>query len=59
MYSTTRPGSQTVGLPSGFWCALERAVRHRSVALDQGRSYELLEVSNQEATFECKSSLRL
>lgn len=48
-----------MGLPLGFRRALECAMRHRSVALDQRRGHELLEVCSWEAGFELNGSLHL
>lgn len=44
VHTTARSSSQIMGLPLGFRRALERVMRHRSVTLDQRRSYGILEV---------------
>jgi len=48
-----------MGLPFGFWRSLERVMCHRPVALDQGRSHELLKVNTWEVPSGHNSSPRL
>lgn len=44
MHTPTRPSPDVMGLSSGFWCTLKRAVCYRTVIAHSRRCHEFSEV---------------